>query len=197
MSELRGLKGPDQPELVLLPTSSAPFKCRAGQSLGCVWPWLLSLCLILTLTGIPPWTLICLIIMDFPDDLLSDPDYCPQACPACPVRGCGDWALAGEAPALLALSSHSVAGSLFLRGHLTPTAPWCISFYSSSAFVFAKPSFCVHTPSHFLTLFDLHASSFTSSHFNPSSHLLMDCFPLAVHSWLCESWSGFSVVWRH
>lgn len=190
MSEQRGFNGPDQPP----PTSPAPFQCRAGQSLGCVWPWLLLLPLILTLTGIPPWTCTGLIITDFPGVLLSDPDYHPQGCPACPARGCGDGALASEAPALLALLSHSFAASLFLRDHLTPIAPWRVSFHSSFAFVFAKPSFCVHTASH---LFALRASSFSSSRFNPSSHLLTVCFPLAVHSWLCESWSGASVVWRH
>lgn len=90
MSELRGLNRADQLELVPPPTSSVLFKCRAGQSLHCVWPWLPPLCLTLTLTGIPPWNWTCFIIMDFPGDLLSDPDYHPQACPACPAQGCGD-----------------------------------------------------------------------------------------------------------
>lgn len=37
----------------------------------------------------------------------------------------------------------------------------------------------------------------SSFHFNTSSHLLMDCFPLVVFPWLRESCSGFSVVWKH
>lgn len=40
-------------------------------------------------------------------------------------------------------------------------------------------------------------SSFSSFHQNTSSHLLLDCFPLVVSPWLWESWSGFSVVWKH
>ena len=131
MNELRGLDGPDQPDPVPPPTPSAPLKCRAGQLLGCVWPWVPSLHLILSLTGFPPWTWTCLIIM-------AGTGYCPQACPACPAQGHEDWALAGEGAAMLALLSHSVAGSLFLGDRLTPTAPWQISFHSSSVLSLRK-----------------------------------------------------------
>lgn len=61
--------------------SSAPCKNRVGPSLDCVQPWSPSLGLVLTLTGIAPWTWTCLNITDLPGDLLSDPDCHPQACP--------------------------------------------------------------------------------------------------------------------
>lgn len=62
------------------------------------------------------------------------------------------------------------------HSHLTLSAPWHIAFHASSAFVFAKPSFCIHTPSHFLPLFALQASSLSFQPIlSPADGLLPSC----------------------
>lgn len=138
--------------------------CGLSVGLGCVWPWLLSLSLILTLADFPAWTRTCLTIMDMPAHLFPGPILIALLLL---LRGYGDWALVGEGSALQVLLSHLVA-SCSLGSSWSPSS-FHITFHTSSDFVFAKPSFCVHTP--FLLLPFLLSKS-PLSHSPTSTHLL-------------------------
>lgn len=142
------------------------FLCGLSVGVGCVWPWLLSLSLILALTDFPAWTQTCLTIMDMPAHLFPRPVLIALLLL---LRGYGDWALVGEGSALQVLLY--LVASCSLGNNWSPSS-FHITFHTSSAFVSAKPSCCVHISSHLLP-FLLSKSPLS---YPPTSTCLLTCW---------------------
>lgn len=187
VSELRDLNGPDLPKLVHPPTS-VRFKCRAR----------LCLTLVIVTESDPDTDWLSCLNSDLPHHHGHACSSLLWACPYCPVAASqGLWGLGpggwGLCPAGIVIT---LGGFLLLREQLVPII---LSHHFSHLFWFClcKTKFLCPYPISSSAFLTLKVSSFSFSHFNTSSHLLMDCFLLAVPPWLCESWSGFPVVWRH
>lgn len=157
MSELRDLNSPDLPKLVHPPTFSVWFKCRAR----------LCLTLVIVTESDPGTDWLSCLNSDLPHHHGHACSSLPRACPYCPVAA--SQVLSGLGPG--GWGQLYLVASCSLGSNWSPSS-FHITFHTSSAFVFAKPSFCVHISSHLLPFL---LSKSLLSH-PPTSTWLLTCW---------------------
>lgn len=161
--------------------SSAPCESRVGPSLDHVWPWSPSLGLVLTLVFLLELELVSTLWTSLVASYLTLTGILRPVLFRPVERPCYPTPL--KAPYSLGIIWHPLPLDIYL---VVPP----LSFFLQKENVFL---WCPHLIS-FPAFAALQAPYFSFSLFSPSSHLLLDCFPLPVHSWQYESCSDFSLV---